>query len=50
MKALGVAGGWYDVEPPIVLPCYLLYKRSNPRYEAIQVFVDYMKRTYHVPS
>ena len=50
LKALGVAGGWYDVDPPIVLPCYLLYKRSNPRYEAIQVFVDYMKRTYHVPS
>lgn len=24
LKALGVVGGWYDVDPPIVLPCYLL--------------------------
>ena len=48
LEAMGTAAGMYAIAPAVSLPCYLLYKRSNPNYQAIQVFIQYMKQTYHV--
>lgn len=50
LQAMGALDGWHELQPPVVLPCYLLYKRSNPKLNTIQVFVDYMCRTYHVSA
>ena len=48
LQAMGVIDGWHKLQPPVVLPCYLLYKRNNPKFDTIQIFVEYMCRTYHV--
>ena len=48
LQAMGVERGYYDVIPPITLPCYLLYKKTNPNYSAIRLFVSYIQETYHV--
>ncbi|KXB90830.1 LysR family transcriptional regulator [Megasphaera hutchinsoni] len=48
LHAMGVERGYYDLIPPITLPCYLLYKKTNPNYNAIQLFVSYIQETYHV--
>ena len=46
LQAMGVDEGWHDVEPPIILPCYLLYKKHSAKYEEIQVFIRYMRQVY----
>lgn len=43
LQAMGVVEGMYSVEPAITVPCYLVYKKDNPKYPSIKVFTDYMK-------
>ena len=48
LQAMGIRQGYCTLEPPMRLPCYLVYKKDNPKYAAIQIFVDYIRRVYHV--
>jgi DNA-binding transcriptional LysR family regulator len=48
LQAMGVGKDYCRLEPPIHLPCYLVYKKNNPKYAAIQVFVEYIRRVYHI--
>ena len=48
LQAMGDGKDYCRLEPPIHLPCYLVYKKNNPKYAAIQVFVEYIRRVYHI--
>lgn len=48
LQAMGVGKDYCRLEPAIHLPCYLVYKKNNPKYAAIQVFVEYIRRVYHI--
>ncbi|SJZ46899.1 DNA-binding transcriptional regulator, LysR family [Megasphaera cerevisiae DSM 20462] len=48
LQAMGVVHGWYELDPQIQVPCYLLYKRQNPKYAQIQIFIEYIRTTYHL--
>lgn len=50
LQAMGNAGGYRELKPPLRLPCYLVYKKDNPKYALIQVFTEYIRRVYHVPK
>ncbi len=48
LQAMGITQDYCELEPPLRLPCYLVYKKYNPKYATIQVFVDYIRRVYHI--
>ena len=48
LQDMGIDEGYCELEPPLRLPCYLVYKKDNPKYATIQVFVDYIRRVYHI--
>ena len=50
LRAMGVVENYAQLDPPIHLPCYLVYKKKNPKYAAIQVFVEYIRRVYHIET
>lgn len=43
LRAMGADAGVHAVSPAIAVPCYLVYKRDNPKYPSIKIFMDYME-------
>lgn len=42
LTALGVENGYYVINPLLNLKAYLLYKKKNPKYKMMKVFIDYV--------
>ncbi|MCR3761517.1 LysR family transcriptional regulator [Clostridium felsineum] len=39
--------GYYNIEPPYSIKAFLLYKKENPKYRAIKLFIDYVIKLYN---
>ena len=48
LSAMGVIGGYAELKPILQIPCCLVYKKENPKYKTIQIFIDYMRQVYHL--
>ena len=48
LVAMGVADGYAELKPLMRIPCCLVYKKENPKYKTIQIFIDYMRQVYHL--
>lgn len=46
LMAMGVCKGYYEVEPKFDMSCYLLYKKKNPKYKMMKIFIDYIRKLY----
>ncbi|MDQ0204180.1 LysR family transcriptional regulator [Pectinatus haikarae] len=46
LNAVGIEDGYYDMAPSFNLKCYLMYKKSNPKYKIMKVFIDYIQKLY----
>lgn len=46
LEAMNVSSGYYDMNPPFNLKCYLVYKKSNPKYEQMKIFINYICSLY----
>lgn len=42
LSALQIEDGYYEMESPLQLKAYLLYKKENPKSKTMQVFIDYI--------
>ncbi len=42
LDAMNITNGYYDMDPAFSLKCYLVYKKSNPKYEQMKIFIDYI--------
>lgn len=47
LNAMGFFDGYYDIEPDFTLKCHLLYKKTNPKYKYIKIFIDYINTLYN---
>lgn len=47
LNALGFYDGYYDITPSFSIKSYLLYKKTNPKYKFIKVFVKYINTLYN---
>ena len=47
LNAFGFYDGYYDVEPAFKVKCHLLYKKTNPKYKFIKIFVNYVNTLYN---
>lgn len=43
----GFYDGYYDVEPVFNVKCHLLYKKTNPKYKFIKIFINYVNSIYN---
>ena len=43
---LGFYDGYYDIEPDFKVQCHLLYKKTNPNYKFIKIFINYVNGIY----
>lgn len=48
LNTMGISCGYYEMTPPFPLKCYLLYKKNNPKYKLMKVFIDYILDLYQV--
>lgn len=44
LNALGIENGYYKIKTPLNLKVYLLYKKENPKYWAMKIFVNYIMK------
>lgn len=47
LNAMGFFDGYYHIEPNFTLKCHLLYKKTNPKYKYIKIFIDYIDTLYN---
>ncbi len=47
LNAMGFFDGYYAIEPNFTLKCHLLYKKNNPKYKYIKIFIDYINTLYN---
>ena len=47
LNALGFYDGYYEIDPCFNIKSYLLYKKSNPNYKFIKMFINYLNTLYH---
>ncbi len=47
LNAIGFYDGYYYIEPEFKVRCHLLYKRSNPKYKFIKIFINYVNTLYN---
>ena len=47
LNAMGFFDGYYSIAPNFTLKCYLVYKKTNPKYQYIKIFVDYIDTLYN---
>lgn len=50
LHAMGAGQGIHDVTPSITVPCYLVYKKDNPKAPAIHHFMEYMEERKQAKS
>ncbi|WP_196589733.1 LysR family transcriptional regulator [Pectinatus cerevisiiphilus] len=46
LNAVGIDTGYYSMVPSFNLKCYLMYKKNNPRYKIMKIFIDYVQNLY----
>ena len=42
LQALQIENGYYEMESPLQLKAYLLYKKENPKSKMMRIFIDYV--------
>lgn len=48
LAAMGVTSGYATLRPAMKIPCCLVYKKENPKYKTLQIFIEYMRNVYHL--
>ncbi|MBB5335425.1 LysR family transcriptional regulator [Pectinatus brassicae] len=42
LKALGINNGWRELAQELVLEECLIYKKNNPKYKSLQIYIEYI--------
>ncbi|WP_196592989.1 LysR family transcriptional regulator [Pectinatus sottacetonis] len=46
LNAMHIQSGYYEIMPQFELECYLLYKRNNPKYKIMKIFIEHIQEFY----
>lgn len=47
LNEMHIQTGYYEMKPSFILKCYLLYKKTNPKYRAMKLFIDHIINFYN---
>jgi DNA-binding transcriptional LysR family regulator len=42
LQVLDIKDGYFSIEPELNLDAYLVYKKNNPKYKMMKIFIDYV--------